>query len=210
MTSRLGLVFALAALIFSVVVYNRLPESVATHFNARGEADGWSSRALAALLLPAIAAGVVLVFNMLPRMLPRREHLESFASSYWLFANLVVAFMCALHVVVLGRALGWPVSIPTAVLLGIGSLFVVLGNVLPRTRSNWFLGIRTPWTLESESVWRETHRVGGRTFIAGGVVTMAAAFMPAEIQPWIAMTALVIGAFVPVVYSFLVWRKEKR
>ena len=92
--------------------------------------------------------------------------------------------------------------------LGLGSLFVVLGNVLPRTRSNWFMGIRTPWTLESESVWRATHALAGRTFIAGGLITMAAAFMPPRLQPWIAMGALVIGAFVPVVYSYFVWRRE--
>jgi uncharacterized membrane protein len=202
--------FAVAALIFGVAVFDRLPDRIATHFDVHGRPDGWSSRTFAAFFMPVFSVVLVGVFNVLPRILPSREHFAAFEDSYWVIVNLAVAFVCALHVVVLSHALGWPVDVPTAVLLGVGSLFVVLGNVLPRTRSNWFLGIRTPWTLESEHVWRETHRLGGKTFIIGGLITIAAAFMPARQQPWIAMGALMIGAFVPVIYSYFVCRREKQ
>jgi uncharacterized membrane protein len=205
----LGIVFIVLTLIFSLIVFNQLPAQVATHFNARGQPDGWSSRSLASFMLPLIAVGMVFVLNTLPRILPRHENFEQFENTYWLLCNLVIGLLCALHIVVLGRSLGWPINIATAVLLAVGITFIVIGNLLPRTRSNWLMGIRTPWTLESETVWSETHRLGGRTFIAGGIITLLTPFLPARIQPWVAICALGIAGFIPVVYSYVVWRREK-
>ncbi|HEX6559998.1 MAG TPA: SdpI family protein, partial [Longimicrobiales bacterium] len=139
-----------------------------------------------------------------------RENFLRFEDTYWFVLQLLVAFISVMNVVGLGHALGWPVNVPTAVLLGIGAMFMILGNVLPRTRSNWFMGIRTPWTLDSESVWRETHRLGGRTFVLGGFVTMIAAFLPEPIQPIVAIVALCIAGFIPVIYSYLLWRREQQ
>jgi uncharacterized membrane protein len=206
----IGLVFILATLVFGAVVFDRLPAQVATHFNAQGEPDGYSSRAFAVWGLAALPFGLLLLFNGLPRVMPRRENFGRFEDTYWFIVNMVIAFICAFNVVILGNALGWGISIPTTVLLGMGALFIILGNLLPRTRSNWFMGIRTPWTLDSERVWRETHRLGGRTFMAGGLVTVFAAFMPPAIQPWIAMGALIVAGFIPVVYSYIAWRREKQ
>lgn len=206
----LGIIFIAAATIFSALVYSRLPEMVATHYDARMQPDGWSSRATAAFLLPLFALVMLGVFHVLPRIMPRRANFERFDDTYWTIVTLVIAFMCAMHVVVLGKALGWPVDMPAFIFLGIGSLFVILGNLMPRVKQNWILGIRTPWTLDSETVWRETHRIGGRTMVAGGIVTMSATFFPAEIQPWIAMAGLAVGAFIPLVYSFVLWRREQR
>jgi len=146
---------------------------------------------------------------VVPRIFPRRENFLRFEDTYWFISNMIIGFLCAMNVVVVGHALGWPVSIPTFVLLGIGAMFMLLGNVLPRTRSNWFMGIRTPWTLDSEKVWRETHRLGGRTFMVGGLITMIAAFLPGRIQPWVAMGALMVAGFIPVVFSYIAWRREK-
>jgi hypothetical protein len=90
-----GFAFVAATLIFVLVVYNRLPAQVATHFNVRGEPDEWNSRAFAAFFIPVFATLLIGVFNLLPRILPRREHFSAFADSYWLVANLVIAFLCA-------------------------------------------------------------------------------------------------------------------
>ena len=206
---RLAVLFAAAALIFTAVVYNRLPEQIPTHFNVEGEADDWASRPVAAFGPLALALGVLVVFHMLPKISPRRRNFEQFEETYWLFANVIVAFICALHVLVLGRALGWPVDIVSSVLIGIGSLFMIMGNFMPRLRSNWWMGIRTPWTMESETVWRETHRLAGKTFMLGGAITVVAALLPESVRPWIAIGALGIAGFIPVVYSYVVWRREK-
>jgi uncharacterized membrane protein len=205
----LGLVFAIAALVFSAAVYSKLPDQVATHFNLRGEPDDWTNRTFAAFGMPVFAALMVVLFNIFPKISPRRANLDRFEDTYWVIANMVIAFMGALHVVILGRALGWPVDITSAALLGVGLLFMVIGNVLPRTRSNWWMGIRTPWTMENENVWRATHRLAGKTFMIGGAITVVAALLPPSVRPWIAIGALGVAGFIPVVYSYLIWRREK-
>lgn len=206
----LGLIFIVAALVFSLAVYNQLPERVATHFGVNGEPDGWSSRGVAAFGMPLVGLLMFTLFHVLPRVLPRRRNFELFEDTYWAITTLVLAFVVAMHVVVLGMALGWPVDMPTFVVLGVGSMFVILGNLMPRVKPNWLLGIRTPWTLESEQVWRATHRLGGRTMVIGGLITMAGVFFPTEVQPWIAMAGLGVGAFIPLVYSYILWRREQR
>jgi uncharacterized membrane protein len=205
----LGLTFALAALVFSAVAFNRLPAEVPTHFNLQGEPDDWAGRTFAAFMMPVFALVLMGMFHLIPKITPRRANLERFDDTYWLIANASIGFVCALHVLVLGRALGWPIDITSAMLLGVGAMFMVIGNVLPRTRSNWWIGIRTPWTMESESVWRATHRLAGKTFMIGGAITIAGALLPASIRPYVAIAALGIGGFIPVIYSYLYWRREK-
>ena len=200
---------AFAALLFSVAVYGKLPQQVPTHFDLQGQPDDWTQRRFAAFGMPVFAAAMVLLFHMFPKISPRRANLEQFEDSYWLIANVVIAFMAALHVLILGRALGWPVDITSATLLGVGLLFIIIGNVLPRTRSNWWMGIRTPWTMENENVWRATHRLAGKTFMVGGAITVVAALLPPSVRPWIAIAALAIAGFIPVIYSYLIWRREK-
>lgn len=205
----LGLMFALAALIFSVAVYSKLPDRIPTHFNLRGEPDDWTNRTFAAFGMPVFAALMVGLFNLFPKISPRRANLDRFEDTYWILANVIIAFMGALHVLILGRALGWPVDITSATLLGIGFLFMIIGNVLPRTRSNWWMGIRTPWTMENENVWRATHRLAGKTFMLGGAITVIAALLPLSVRPWIAIGALCVAGFIPVIYSYVVWRRER-
>ena len=94
------------------------------------------------------------------------------------------------------------------ILAAVGAAFVALGRVLPRLRFRFWTGIRTPWTLVSESVWRETHRLAGRTFTAGGVLTIVAALLPPPWRLGLAIVALLIAGFVPALYSWLAWRRE--
>jgi uncharacterized membrane protein len=206
----LGLVFILASVVFSLAVYGKLPDQVATHFGPTGEADGWSSRSFAAFGLPLLSFFLYSLLSALPQIMPRRENYERFSETYWTIITVIIAFMAVTHVVILGISLGWPIDVPTFVLLGVGAMFVIMGNLMPRVKSNWMLGIRTPWTLDSENVWRETHRLGGRTMVVAGIITMVAAFLPDAIRPWIAFGALLFGAMIPAVYSYILWRREKQ
>lgn len=205
----LGFGFALAALLFSAAVFDRLPEQIPTHFNIRGEPDDWTARPWAAFMMPLFGLLLLGVFYVLPKISPRRTNLDRFEDTYWLIANATVGLVCALHVLVLGRALGWPIDISSAVLLGVGVMFMIIGNVLPRTRSNWWIGIRTPWTMESDNVWRATHRLAGKTFMIGGAVTVIGALLPENVRPWVAIGGLAVGGFIPVIYSYLYWRRER-
>jgi uncharacterized membrane protein len=206
----LGLGFIVASVLFSLAVYAKLPDQVATHFGPTGKPDGWSSRSFAAFGLPLLSFFMFSLLSALPKVMPRRENYERFSGTYWTIITVIIGFMSATHVVILGISLGWPIDVLTFMLLGIGAMFVIMGNLMPRVKSNWMLGIRTPWTLESENVWRETHRIGGRTMVVAGIITMVAAFLPDTIRPWIAFGALLFGAMIPAVYSYILWRREKQ
>lgn len=194
---------------FALAVYGRLPEQIPTHFDLSGEPDDWSDRFPGAFVMPALAAGVYLLLFALRRIDPRRAHYQRFEGTYWVILNVIAITMAAFQVLTLGLALGWPIDMGRAITVTVGLLFVGLGNYLPRIRSNWWIGIRTPWTLESETVWRETHRVAGWTFVAAGLALVAGGlFVPAGTREWTSGIALAIGVAVPFVYSYLAFRRE--
>ncbi|MDQ3557251.1 MAG: SdpI family protein [Gemmatimonadota bacterium] len=202
----LTIVGAMAA--FTAAVYGRLPPRIATHWNLAGEPDGWSGRP-GAWLLPTVALGTWALLMAVPRIDPRGDNYARFRDTYLLVVNLTLVFLGVLHVATVGSALGWPVEVGRLTNAMLGLLFVGLGNVLPRVRPNWFLGIRTPWTLESDRVWRETHRLGGRVFVAGGVLILLLALLPDTTAEWLLLPVLLGTTAVPVVYSYLAWRRER-
>lgn len=179
-----------------------------THWNAAGEVDGWSSRAVGAFLMPTVALGLWLLFLVLPRLDPRRANYERFGRTYDLVVAAVVVFQVAVHVLTLGAALGWPIAVDTVIIVGVGLLLLLLGNVLPRVRPNWFIGIRTPWTLSSDRAWERTHRVGGYIFSAAGLVVVAAAALPDAWKVWVIVAAAAAASLGTVVYSYFAWKQE--
>ncbi len=211
MRSRwLGLIAIVAAGGFSLWAFPQLPAEVPTHWNVRGEPDDYSSRLFASLLFPGIMLGLWALAQVLPSIDPKRRNYASFMDTYWLFVNGTLLFLTAVHVVMLGAALGWNIDIPRVIPVGIGLLLVVIGNYLSRVQPNWFVGIRTPWTLSSEAVWRRTHRTGGWVFVIGGLMMIGLAFLPkVTTVPLLAAIVLLVAA-VPIVQSYLLWRKEQQ
>ncbi len=209
MRKWIPLLIVAAALIASAVVYPDLPERMPTHWNFAGEVDGWSPRAWGALGLPVIIAFLWALMRWLPSIDPRGKNYEKFGGTFEGIMLSVMLFMLVLHAILLRAALGYPVAIERVVPAGIGILFIVIGNLLPRARSNWFVGIRTPWTLSSDRVWEKTHRVGGRLFVAGGVLLVLAAFLGAAWSERVLIAVVVVCSLGAVVYSYIEWRKEK-
>lgn len=207
----LGPALIALALIGTLPFLDRLPAQIPTHWNWRGEVDGTTAKIPGAFLAPLIAAGLWILLPVLRRVDPRRGNYERFDETFWLLLNLLTVGMLILHVATIAYALGADFNMARAVVLAVGFLFAALGNYLPRLRSNWWMGIRTPWTLESEEVWRRTHRLGGRTFVLGGVVCMLGALLlPRQAASVLAFVALTAAALLPVVYSYIVYRQLKR
>lgn len=209
MKSRwLGTAVAAAMWAFALAVYTRLPDRIPSHWNLQGEVDGWMAKPLGPLMQPLIATAMLGLLWLLPRIDPRRANVERFAQDRRLLINLIILFMAVVQVATLGQALGWPVQVDRVILAAVGLLFVGLGNYLPRIRSNWFMGIRTPWTMDNERVWRATHRVGGRTFVAAGLVMALAALLPSPAREWISGAAIAAAVAVPLVYSYVAYRRD--
>lgn len=201
----------LVALAASAAVYGRLPEQVPVHWNAAGEVDRYGSRFEGALLLPLVILGIALLIPLLPRIDPRGRNYEKFRPTYHLVLNATLTFMLGVHLLVLATAMGMQLPIGRIIPFGVGALFALLGNVLPRARPNWMFGIRTPWTLSNERVWERTHRVGGRLMVVAGIVTMLGALVaPVTMTPVVLIVAVLGASLGAMGYSFVAWRQEGR
>lgn len=195
---------------FALAVFRRLPPEVPMHWDLSGRVDGWGPRFPTAFYAPLVATGVWLLMKFQAHVDPRRADVERSTPTRMLLAGILVGFMAVMEVLTLGIALGWPLDMGEAMWPLLGLLFVALGNYLPRVRPNWYLGVRTPWTLASDAVWRDTHRLAGWAFVAAGLLTAGAMFLPVHARPYVGMTALLLAAVVPLAYSFLRWRRETR
>src|SRR5881396_4315245 len=204
-----GLVVAFLAVALSIWAHPQLPPTVATHWNLNGTPDGYSSRAWALSIIPIVLVAMTVVFNVLPKIDPRHENYAKFLSSYWLIANAIIVFLLVAHGMIIAAGLGFSVKVVRLMPLGVGLLFVFLGNYLTRVEPNWFLGIRTPWTLSSDTVWRKTHRTGGWLMVLGGLVIAACAFLPQGAFLPLFIPAIVVIAVVPIVQSYVLWKREQ-
>lgn len=203
------IVVALLAL-FTLWIYGRLPAVVPSHWNLRGEVNGHAPRWAAGWIVVLAILVLRLALGWLPRIDPLGKNYAAFSDTYWTIVNLVLLFMAVAHALVLLRAAGSPIASARLVPLGVGLALALLGNILGRVRPNWFVGVRTPWTLSSETVWRRTHRATAWIFVAGGLAELVSGALPTPGPvPW-TFGILAITALIPVVYSYILWRSEQR
>jgi uncharacterized membrane protein len=205
-------VLALAgSLAFSLAMYSRLPDRVPVHWNVHNHVDRYGPR-ITLIVFPLVALVVFPVLaRVLPKIDPRHANYEKHERTYWIVWNSIMVLLAAIEALAVGAALGWHSYTSLGVPLLIGMLFVVIGNVMSRVRSNWFVGIRTPWTLSSDVVWRKTHRLGARTFMLAGLLLIVAALIPGDWTKFGALVAAaVLAALVPIVYSYVAWRRIGR
>jgi len=205
-----GLAGLLVAVGFSIWAYAQLPARVTTHWGIDGRPDGWSSPLVAAVLIPAVGLLLSVIFLALPRIDPRRDAYQGQRAPYWIVANAVLVLLAVVHSLVLAHALGWAVNAVAVVTMAVGALFILMGVLMPRMRPSWFMGIRTPWTLSDDRVWHETHRLGGRIFVAAGVIIAISGLLPGNWWLIWAIGLAIVLALVPVGYSWWLWKKGVR
>lgn len=182
-----------------------------THWGLDGRPDRFSDKWTALLTPVLLVGGVSLILYFLPALEPRRGGLERSQGLYlsaWAGMLLIGA---TIQLAVASAALGWRIAGSSFILAGVGALFVIIGNQLGKSRSMYLIGIRTPWTLASEEVWIKTHRLAGKLMVAGGLLMAIAAFVPLGADTIAAVTAVVLAIVVgvPLLYSFILWRRER-
>ncbi|MBA3889925.1 MAG: SdpI family protein [Gemmatimonadaceae bacterium] len=200
------LVVAAAAL--SLFAWARVPERAPVHWNLAGAVDRYGARAEVLLLMPAMMIVIWALLRFLPRIDPRRESYAKMEGTYELVITLMLGVLLALHGAVIAAALGRQVPMGRIAPALLGATFLVLGNVLPRARPNWWFGIRTPWTLSNDRVWTRTHRVAGYAFIIAGLGLIIAAFSGGVAVKGALLAGGLVAALVPAAYSYIAWRQE--
>lgn len=201
----LSLLFVAVLSAVAITLYPVLPDPVPTHWNAAGEIDGYTSKPLGVILMPLFAAGIWLLMKAIPRMSPKGFGTGEFQGVVNLLQVVMVGFMSVIGVFALLAARGLPVPLGSVIPLAVGLLFIVLANYFGKLRKNFFIGIRTPWTIASDEVWSRTHRLGSRTFALAGLVMAVSAFLP-QVQGLV-FAVVAASVLVPVVYSWWLYRR---
>lgn len=200
-----GILLFAIQLALALALYNRLPDPVPTHFDAQGHANGFTPKPFGAFIGPLIIAALTFVMAALPAISPRGYRMEAFRRTYDVLATAILGVVFFLLSVALWSATHGPFKPDRLLLIGMGALLVVVGNFMGKLTRNFFIGIRTPWTLASEEVWFRTHRVGGWVFVATGVVLFAGAFAGAGPGLLIGVTGA--AAIAVTVYSYVIYRR---
>ncbi|HBT46765.1 MAG TPA: hypothetical protein DEA73_02625 [Peptococcaceae bacterium] len=204
-----ALLILLMMLLVALMIYPHLPERVPIHWNAAGEVDNYGSRAFGAFMLPLVTVGLYVLMLVLPLVDPRRENYSKFLGAYRVIRWGFVIFMAVLYGLTLTASMGYHVPMDRVMPALMGFLFILIGNYLPRIRHNYFVGIRTPWTLADEEVWRRSHRIGGIAFVLAGVISLGAALLARGTVAFIVvMSAIGVATFLSVGYSLVIYRQK--
>ena len=192
----------------TAIAWPWLPDTVATHWNARGEVDGYSPRWKLFVVLPGIMLGITLLFAVLPWLSPRRFEVRPFEPTYLFLLAVLVTFMAYVHAMMLWNAVRGGIDTLPVILGGVSLLLVAVGNVLGKVRRNFYIGIRTPWTLASERVWYATHRLGAKAFVVAGILGLVIALTGLPLWMW--MTVVFAAAGLPLVYSLVLYKRLEK
>ncbi len=197
----------LAALAASIVAYPRLPEQVPVHWNIAGQADSFAPRQMGAFVFPALMAVLLGVMLILPAISPRRFEVEPFRDTYAYILQVILAFFLYFHLLVLHGALTGAADLGRGFAGGFFLLLALLGNVMGRVRRNFWVGVRTPWTLADEQVWNDTHRAAARLWTALGAAGLVAAL--AGVPLAVCFTVLIAGMLLPVPHSLALYLRRR-
>jgi uncharacterized membrane protein len=197
-----------AAFLTGLAALGFLPERVASHWNAQGQADGTSSALAGILMLPAVMAGTALLMMGIPYIDPLKENIEAFRTDYNGIVVAMAGFLLYLHVLTLLWNLGVEFQMNSLLAPGFGGLFFLMGEMIGKARRNFFIGIRTPWTLSSDRVWQRTHERGATGFKLAGALTLLSIPFPQWAFLFMIGPVLVVSVYT-LVYSYVEFQREK-
>lgn len=198
------LLFIVIAAGTATFMYESLPDPMPSHWNAQGEIDDYMDKPWGVIVLPLAVIAIFAMMKLIPVISPKGFRTDKFSGVVNILMVTLTGFMTGITILVFLQASGRNVQMNEMIFGAIGLLFIVLGNYLGKVRKNFFIGIRTPWTLASDEVWNRTHRMGGWIFVLIGFFMFLNAFvqLPEKMLIW----SIVILALIPVVYSFIIYR----
>lgn len=197
-----------AMLIAGVWAWPGAPERIPVHWNLSGEVDRYGGRFEGLFGLPLIACVLYVLMLVFPRIDPGRANYASFAGVYVVLRLAILSLLAALTAIVHLTIRGQRVSMASALPVLMGALFVVIGGLMGKLRPNWFVGIRTPWTLSSKVSWTRTHRLAGWLVLVSGLSMLAATPAGPRIAQRVMIGSMVLTSVISVAYSYFVWRTD--
>jgi len=205
------IIFLLVLLSFLIGLYfyPKMPEKMATHWNKYGQADGYSKKFIGTFLIPFIALIIAIFYLLIPQIDPLKNNLQKFIKYYDTFFLIFFLFFIALQFFVYLWNLNIKINPNRFFPIGLGGLFIYTGILLKNAQRNWFVGIRTPWTLSSDDVWQKTHLLGSKLFVIAGIISFLGFFFFQYSYLFILIPALTFS-FILVIYSYFLYQKESK
>lgn len=201
-------IIGLISLIISILALPLLPEQIPVHFNAQGIPDGYGSH-LTVFIFPAIILFITILGEFTKHTDPRAANYSAFSRHYYLFFLAINIFMFLVQLYVISYALEWIVlNISTLIMVATGILFIIIGNLLPKIKQNYFMGIKTPWALADEQVWYATHRFTGKLWFVAGIFLCICGFLPLKFFAPAFIFIMLIMVLVPMIYSYIIFKKR--
>jgi uncharacterized membrane protein len=208
-TSVIVLALIIGAIFAGFLLWNQLPEQMASHWNIQDQVDGYISRFWGVFILPLMTLGIFLLFLVIPKIDPLKANIARFREAFNLFIVLFAAFMLYIHGLTIAWNLGYTsFKMSTSLLPAIGLLFIFIGFILRKAKRNFFIGIRTPWTLSSDYVWDKTHQIGAMLFMASGVLALVGGFFGGMMAFWFLFVPLIGSTIFLLVYSYVLYQRE--
>ncbi len=190
-------------------IWQELPQKLPMHWNYKGEIDRYGDKFELLWISLGMPLGIYLIFLLVPIIDPKKS-LDKMGKKYQSLKFLLTAFMSILALYIIYISKNQSLGNPNYIVLIIGALFMLLGNYFKTIQPNYFIGIRTPWTLESKEVWRTTHNLAGKLWFVGGLVIIILSLMlDKKLNFIIFLSITAIISIVPVVYSYILYKKNE-
>ena len=215
MSTRTTTIIILLMLVIGIVagllLWNRLPDQMASHWDVNDQVNGYMSKTWGVFLMPLIVLGMSVLFLVIPNIDPLKANIAKFRETFNLFIVLIVAFMLYIHALTLAWSLGYTsFKMSTSMLPAMGLLFIFIGFMLRKAKRNFFIGIRTPWTLSSDTVWDKTHQLGAVLFMASGVLAFIGGIFGGTTAFWFLFVPLIGSTVFLLVYSYVLYQQETK
>ena len=210
-TTILVLLMIVAATVAGLLLWNRLPDQMASHWNVNDQVDGYMSKTWGVFMMPLITLGMFVLFLVVPSIDPLKANIAQFRDAFNMFIVLIVAFMLYIHALTLAWSLGYDdFKMSTSMLPAMGLLFIFIGFMLRKAKRNFFIGIRTPWTLSSDTVWDKTHQLGAVLFMASGVLAFIGGIFGGMTAFWFLFVPLRSSTLFLLIYSDVLYQRAAK
>lgn len=208
-TLSIMMLIVLVTFVAGVIAYPELPNQVASHWNANGAVDGTSSRFWGLFTMPLIELAIVFLYWLIPRIDPRAKNIKKFYSYFGRFMIVITVFLSYVFALTLWWNLYGQFDMTIFINLGLAFLIWEAGTLISHSKPNWFIGIRTPWTLSDDEVWAKTHALAAKLFQVAAIVTALAAMLASgAISLGLGVGAILLAAIVPVFYSYFAYKNR--
>lgn len=207
-TLVISTILCIIPMIFSILLYNKLPEKIPTHFNINGEVDSYGSKLFVCILLPIILCIVNILLNIILNNDPKKQnHNETLLNISKFIIPLMSLIFIPSSILI---SLGFNINIAIIAPIFISIIFILIGNYLPKCRPNYTMGIRLPWTLNNENNWIKTHRLSGFLWVISGLILLLTTLINKNLSFYVLIISIILTVIIPCIYSFILYKKSKR